>query len=393
MSDTAQQLSERFISLTGRKPEGVWSAPGRVNLIGEHTDYNEGFVLPFAIDRRTRAAVGLRTDRVVRVTSTFDDTPVEFQLTELNAARTAKQIVGWSAYPLGVAWALGQHGADLATVSGVDIIIDSTVPVGAGLSSSAAIESAVALALNDLWSLGFSREKLAKVGQLAENEVVGAPTGIMDQSASLLGESDSAVFLDCRSLDVAIVPLGLAQAELSILVMDTRVSHSHTTGGYAERRAACEAGAAAMGASSLRDVSVADLDRAHELLDDVTFRRVRHVVTENQRVLDTVRALNEEGPLAIGALLDASHVSMRDDFEISIPELDLAVETARAHGAIGARMTGGGFGGAAIALVPHARVAEVETAVKDAFAAQGFTEPVTFTVTPSVGAVRNDPQH
>lgn len=393
MSDTAQQLSERFISLTGRKPEGVWSAPGRVNLIGEHTDYNEGFVLPFAIDRRTRAAVGLRTDRVIRVTSTFDDTPVEFQLTELNAARTAKQIVGWSAYPLGVAWALGQHGADLATVSGVDIIIDSTVPVGAGLSSSAAIESAVALALNDLWSLGFSREKLAKVGQLAENEVVGAPTGIMDQSASLLGESDSAVFLDCRSLDVAIVPLGLAQAELSILVMDTRVSHSHATGGYAERRAACEAGAAAMGASSLRDVSVADLDRAHELLDDVTFRRVRHVVTENQRVLDTVRALDEEGPLAIGALLDASHVSMRDDFEISIPELDLAVETARAHGAIGARMTGGGFGGAAIALVPHARVAEVETAVKDAFAAQGFTEPVTFTVTPSAGAVRNDPQH
>lgn len=215
MSDTAQQLSERFISLTGRKPEGVWSAPGRVNLIGEHTDYNEGFVLPFAIDRRTRAAVGLRTDRVIRVTSTFDDTPVEFQLTELNAARTAKQIVGWSAYPLGVAWALGQHGADLATVSGVDIIIDSTVPVGAGLSSSAAIESAVALALNDLWSLGFSREKLAKVGQLAENEVVGAPTGIMDQSASLLGESDSAVFLDCRSLDVAIVPLGLAQAGAS----------------------------------------------------------------------------------------------------------------------------------------------------------------------------------
>ena len=343
MSDTAQQLSERFISLTGREPDGLWSAPGRVNLIGEHTDYNEGFVLPFAIDRRTRAAVGLRTDRVIRVTSTFDDTAVEFQLTELDAARTAGHIVGWSAYPLGVAWALGQHGADLTTVPGVDIIIDSTVPVGAGLSSSAAIESSVALALNDLWSLGFSREKLAQVGQLAENEVVGAPTGIMDQSASLLGESDSAVFLDCRSLDVTVVPLGLAKAELSILVMDTRVSHSHATGGYAERRAACEAGAAAMGATSLRDVNVSDLGRARELLDDVTFRRVRHVVTENQRVLDTVRVLNEDGPLAIGALLDASHLSMRDDFEISIPELDLAVETAQAHGAIGARMTGGGF--------------------------------------------------
>jgi galactokinase len=389
MSDTVQQLNERFARLTGHNPEGVWSAPGRVNLIGEHTDYNEGFVLPFAIDRRTRAAVGLRTDGVIRVTSTFNDTSVELLLTELDAARTAGQIVGWSAYPLGVAWALGQHGADLTSALGVDILIDSSVPVGAGLSSSAAIESAVALALNDLWSLGFSREKLAQVGQLAENEVVGAPTGIMDQSASLLGAADSAVFLDCRSLDVAVVPLGLAQAKLSILVIDTRVSHSHATGGYAERRAACESGAAAMGASSLRDVRVADLDRARELLDDVTFRRVRHVVTENQRVLDTVRTLGEEGPFAIGGLLDASHVSMRDDFEISIPELDLAVETARTHGAIGARMTGGGFGGAAIALVPHALVGGVESAVEAAFAVHGFTAPVIFTVTPSTGATRN----
>ncbi|MBH0110433.1 galactokinase [Salinibacterium sp. NG22] len=390
MSDTVQQLRKRFSELTGHEPDGVWSAPGRVNLIGEHTDYNEGFVLPFAIDRRTRAAVGLRADGVIRVTSTFDDTSIEVPLSGLDATRSAGEIVGWSAYPLGVAWALGQHGADLNGVPGVDILIDSTVPVGAGLSSSAAIESSVALALNDLWKLGFSREQLAKVGQLAENEVVGAPTGIMDQSASLLGATDSAVFLDCRSLDVEVVPLGLAPAELSILVMDTRVSHSHATGGYSERRASCEAGAAALGASSLRDVSVADLERAQEILDDVTFRRVRHVVTENQRVLDTVRALNEEGPLAIGALLDASHVSMRDDFEISIPELDLAVETAREHGAIGARMTGGGFGGAAIALVPHARVSEVEVAVKEAFAARGFTEPMTFTVTPSQGAERND---
>jgi galactokinase len=391
MSDTARELNERFISLTGREPDGVWSAPGRVNLIGEHTDYNEGFVLPFAIDRRTQAAVGLRTDGVIRVTSTLDNSSVEFPLVELETARDAGKISGWSAYPVGVAWALGQHGAELALLAGVDIMIDSTVPVGAGLSSSAAIESAVALALNDLWNLGFSGEKLAQVGQLAENEVVGAPTGIMDQSASLLGKTDSAVFLDCRSLDVTIVPLGLAQAELSILVMDTRVSHSHATGGYKERRASCEAGAAAMGVSSLRDLTVSDLDRAREILDGVTFRRVRHVVTENQRVLDTVRALNEHGPLAIGALLDASHTSMRDDFEISIPELDLAVDTAREHGAIGARMTGGGFGGAAIALVPHARVNEIETAVKVAFAAHAFTEPVMFTVTPSQGAARNDP--
>jgi len=388
MTTAAEQLSERFTRLYGRTPDGVWSAPGRVNLIGEHTDYNEGFVLPFAIDRRTRAAVGLRPDSVLRVRSTFDESLVEIDVTELNSARISGEIVGWSAYPLGVAWALGEYGADLSAVSGVDIIIDSTVPVGAGLSSSAAIESSVALALNDLWALGLSREELAKVGQLAENDVVGAPTGIMDQSASLLGAADSAVFLDCRSLDVTVVPLGLVSAELSILVVDTHVSHSHATGGYAERRAACESGAAALGVSSLRDVSVADLDRASELLDEVTFRRVRHVVTENQRVLDTVSTLNNEGPLAIGTLLDASHVSMRDDFEISTPELDLAVETARAHGAIGARMTGGGFGGAAIALIPHARVPAVEVAVTEAFAAHGFTEPVMFTVAPSRGAER-----
>ncbi|QAV71486.1 galactokinase [Salinibacterium sp. UTAS2018] len=388
MSTTIDELTARFTEFTGHAPEGVWSAPGRVNLIGEHTDYNEGFVLPFAIDRRTRAAVGLRTDGVIRVTSTFDNAAVEFPLAGLEAARTAGEIVGWSAYPLGVAWALGRHGADLSSVTGVDILIDSTVPVGAGLSSSAAIESSVALALNDLWNLGFTREKLAKVGQLAENEVVGAPTGIMDQSASLLGAADAAVFLDCRSLEAQVVPLGLAKAELSILVMDTRVSHSHATGGYSERRAACEAGAAAMGTSSLRDVSVGDLDRARELLDDVTFRRVRHVVTENQRVLDTVRVLGAEGPLAIGALLDASHISMRDDFEISTPELDLAVETARDNGAIGARMTGGGFGGAAIALVPHALVPTVEAAVVAAFDNAGYGEPATFTVTPSQGAER-----
>ncbi|EAR24313.1 galactokinase [marine actinobacterium PHSC20C1] len=389
MSDAVQELHELFTSTTGHAPDGVWSAPGRVNLIGEHTDYNEGFVLPFAIDRRTRAAVGLRDDGVIRVTSTLDGTSVDWPLRELDAAQNAGEIVGWSAYPLGVAWALGERGAALATLPGVDIMIDSTVPVGAGLSSSAAIESSVALALNELWNLGLSRPVLAQVGQLAENAVVGAPTGIMDQSASLLGETDSAVFLDCRTLDATVVPLGLTLAGLTILVIDTRVAHSHATGGYAERRASCEAGAAALGRSSLRDVSASDLDRALEILDDVTFRRVRHVVTENQRVLDTVRILSEKGPNAIGALLDASHVSMRDDFEISVPELDLAVETARAHGAIGARMTGGGFGGAAIALVPHARVAEVESAVKVAFAGHGFTEPVTFTVTPSQGAERN----
>jgi galactokinase len=386
MTDLRTDTLDSFAEVFGRRADGLWSAPGRVNLIGEHTDYNLGFVFPFAINRRTVVALGLRDDRKARVGSSFADELVEIDLAEL----TPEALSGWAAYPLGVAWALGEFGADLDAVPGFDILIDSNVPVGAGLSSSAAIESAVAIALNDVWQLGLDRRTLARVGQRAENVAVGAPTGIMDQSASLLGERDAAVFLDCRSLEAQIVPLGLEAAGLEIVIIDTGVEHSHATGGYAERRASCEAGALAMGVESLRDVTVDDLGRARELLDDVTFRRVRHVVTEDQRVLDTVRTLREHGPTAIGELLDASHRSMRDDFEISVPELDLAVETAQANGASGARMTGGGFGGAAIALVPSDTVSRVLVALDGAFAENGFGQPDLFTVTPSEGAKREN---
>jgi len=371
-------------------PGGVWSAPGRVNLIGEHTDYNDGFVLPFAIDRRTTVALTLRADGVIRVTSSFDTEAAEVRLADLNDAVAAGEVTGWSAYPLGVAWALGWRGADLATEPGVDLVIDSDVPVGAGLSSSAAIESAVAVALNEVWQLGLDRETLAQAGQHAENAVVGAPTGIMDQSASLLGQQGTAVFLDCRSFETRNVPLDLEPNGLVVLVIDTGVHHSHATGGYRDRRASCDAGALALGVMSLRDVIVDDLERANVLLDDVTFRRVRHVVTENARVLATVAVLESEGPRAIGDLLDASHLSMRDDFEISIPELDVAVEAARAGGALGARMTGGGFGGAAIALVPVDELDAVKSAVAKAFERHGFATPTMFTVTPSAGARRED---
>nr|BFF15273.1 hypothetical protein GCM10025699_65760 [Microbacterium flavescens] len=263
------------------------------------------------------------------------------------------------------------------------------MPVGAGLSSSAALECAVAVAFAELWSIDVNRSTLAAVGQLAENDAVGAPTGIMDQSASLLGQADSGVFLDCRSLDADVVDLGFAAAGLEVLVIDTNVEHAHATGGYVERRSSCEKGAAALGVTSLRDLDAGDLERAEETLDDETFRRVRHVITENQRVLDTVRTLRTEGPLAIGRLLDASHVSMRDDFEISVPELDLAVATAQATGALGARMTGGGFGGSAIALVPAEARAAVEAAVVAAFADAAYTAPTLFTVNAAEGARRD----
>ena len=384
--DIRDDVQAQFLALYGYEPAGQWSAPGRVNLIGEHTDYNLGFVLPFAINRRTFVTLGLRDDRVIRVASSFADEVVEIPLAEL----APEALHGWSAYPLGVAWALGEHGADLASVPGVDIFIESDVPVGAGLSSSAALECAIAIALNDAWRLTLSRPVLAQVGQRAENVAVGAPTGIMDQSASLLGQKDCAVFLDCRSLESEIVDLGLEAAGLVLLIIDTGVSHDHSTGGYAERRASCELGARMLGVDSLRDVTVDDLPRAREILDEVTFRRVRHVVTENQRVLDTVDVLRDLGPIGIGDLLDASHRSMRDDFEISVRELDLAVETATSNGAIGARMTGGGFGGAAIALIRSDDLSRLEVAIDGAFAEHGFSQPDTFVVTAAQGASREN---
>ena len=384
MTDIRDDVQYDFEQFFGYASQGVWSAPGRVNLIGEHTDYNEGFVLPFAINRRTVLALGTRDDAVIRVASSFADEVAEIAIASLQP----DALSGWSAYPLGVAWALGQHGADLATVPGFDVYLESTVPVGAGLSSSAAIESAIAIALNDQWNLGLDRQALATVGQLAENQAVGAPTGIMDQSASLLGKRDSAVFLDCRSLDAEVINLGFAEAGLELMIIDTHVSHAHSTGGYADRRASCEEGALAMGVPSLRYLDVDDLPKAKTVMSDETFRRVRHVVTENQRVLDTVVTLRLSGPSAIGALLDASHVSMRDDFEISVPELDVAVATAQANGAIGARMTGGGFGGSAIALVPSAEIPRLTTAITEAFAANGFTAPTLFVVNADNGAER-----
>lgn len=388
MTDTLiGSVKAGFLAKFGYEPTGVWSAPGRVNLIGEHTDYNEGFVFPFAINRHTFAAIALRTDSIARVSSSFS--PAIHQTEVESIARDDAH--DWAAYPFGAAWAIQEMANSLLIefkATGFDCYIESDVPVGAGLSSSAAIECAVALALNELWNVGLDRRQLARVGQMGENVIVGAPTGIMDQSASLLGETDHAVFLDCRTLEAEAIELGFAAAGLELLIIDTKVAHRLVDGGYAARRAACETGAAALGALSLRDVSVDDLARAEELLDDVTFRRVRHVITENQRVLDTVAALQASGPHAIGKLMYSSHESMRDDFEISVDELDTAVEIALRHGAVGARMTGGGFGGAAIALTPIEKIGEVSLSVLAEFEALGYAKPDIFAVSAAQGAKR-----
>lgn len=377
-----EELASRFKNEFGAAPDGIWQAPGRVNLIGEHTDYNEGFVLPFAIDRAARVAVAVRGDSTVRLLSTYGD---QGMVTASLDGLEPERAKGWTKYPLGVLWALRELEIG---VPGFDLLLDSDVPLGAGLSSSHAIECAVISALNDLTGAGLTAEEMVLATQRAENGFVGAPTGIMDQSASLRGTAGHAVFLDCRDQNATLVPFETAPSGLVLLVIDTKVSHSHADGGYASRRAACQLGAEVLGVKALRDVQVGDLPEASGLLDETTFRRVRHVVTENDRVLQTVERLEAEGPSSIGPLLDASHASMRDDFEISCPELDLAVDTARAHGAIGARMTGGGFGGAAIALTPAEAQSEVRAAVVRAFAEAEYAAPDIFTVSPAPGARR-----
>jgi len=370
-----------FRERTGRDPDGVWAAPGRVNLIGEHTDYNDGFVLPAAIDRQVVAAAGRRDGGRLRVWSLQEGPPADLELAGIGPGR----VEGWAAYPAGVAWALGQAGVE---VGGVDLVVDGDVPGGAGLSSSAALECATATALADLFEAGLDPVALAGVARRAENEVVGVPSGVMDQMVSMLGRAGHALFLDTRSLETEQVPLPLEAVGLCLLVLDTRAGHRLVDGAYADRRAACEAAAAALGVPALRDATLGRVEAAASELGEERFRRARHVVTENARVLAAVGLLRAGDLDRLGPLLAASHASLRDDYEVSSPELDTAVEAAVAAGAVGARMTGAGFGGSAIALVGTDLAGRVGDRVRDAFAAAGFGPPAVEAVTASDGARR-----
>ncbi|MFF7950771.1 galactokinase [Streptomyces griseorubiginosus] len=380
----AQQVRDGFVELYGTDPEGVWSAPGRVNLIGEHTDYNDGFVMPFALPHTATAAVSRRTDGVLRLHSgDVEGGVVELRLDDL----APESDRNWTAYPAGVVWALREAGHP---VTGADIHLTSTVPAGAGLSSSAALEVVVALALNDLYELGLQRWQLARLCQRAENVYVGAPTGIMDQTASACCESGHALFLDTRDLSQKQIPFDLAAEGMVLLVVDTQVKHSHSEGEYGKRRAGCERGAALLGVDALRDIPYGELDAALGRLgdDEEAVRLVRHVVTEDERVEKVVALLESGETRAIGPVLVAGHASLRDDFRISCPELDLVVDTALASGALGARMTGGGFGGSAIVLAEATDVEAITKAVEQAFAAAEFTAPRVFEAVPSAGARR-----
>jgi galactokinase len=375
----AEAVTQDFVTRHGHRPTGVWAAPGRVNLIGEHTDYNDGFVMPFALAQAVTVAAAPRDDRRWSVSSLSNGESAVFGPADLQPG-----MAGWQAYVAGVVWALAEAGHE---VGGADLVLTSDVPIGAGLSSSAALECAVLAALADLDGLRIEPLERARLARRCENAFVGAPTGLMDQAASTLCTADHALFFDCRTLESTQVALPLGAAGLELLVLDTNTPHTHVDGEYAERRRTCEEAAALLGVPALRDVT--DLDAALAALPaEVMRRRVRHIVTENARVLAAAQVLDAGRVADLAPLLDASHASMRDDFEITVPTVDLAVVTARGAGALGARMTGGGFGGCIIALVPAGGAEGVASAVSEAFSAAGYAAPEHFVAAPSQGAHR-----
>jgi galactokinase len=358
-----------------------WRAPGRVNLIGEHTDYNDGFVLPFAIGLGCDATVERRDDDVVAITSAQRDDAVRIRLDEL-----APGVGGWAAYAAGVVWTLREQGI---AVGGVDIALDADVPSGSGLSSSAALVCSVTCALDELFAADLDAAQRLAVSRRAENDYVGAPTGGMDQLVSLRAHAGNALFCDMRTLEVDHVPFDVAAEDLAVLVLDSGAEHHHADGEYRQRREGCERAARLLGVAALRDITLGELDDALRRLPDDELRRyVRHVVTEDARVLQTVELLRAGRIREIGPVLTESHASMRDDYRITIPELDVAADTLVAAGAYGARMTGGGFGGCVVAVLDEATVDDATAAVTAAYAEHGFRAPRPMIVRPERGAHR-----
>jgi len=368
------KIREEFGKAFGREAEIVATAPGRVNLIGEHIDYSDGFVLPFAIKYETSVAIGRNGLGKFR----FSSAQRPEEIIELDSL-TPLHGETWGRYVAGVIWALGIS-------EGLDIFVDGQVPVGAGLSSSAALECSTAVALNELFGLGKSLKDLARITQRAENDFVGVPCGIMDQSVSLMGHAGSALLLDCRDLSTRNIPFDIASHGLELLIIDTRVHHELVDGGYAERRASCEKAVAELGITSLRDISVSDYEARKSELDPTTYIRGFHAVTEMKRVLDTVEALQAGDFTRVGSLLNASHRSLSEDYTVSCPELDLVVSIANENGALGARMVGGGFGGSAIALAKVEAIEAIQGAILVKMNEAGFPQPRFFTSLPSDGA-------
>jgi galactokinase len=372
-----------FETTFGDSPAGVWSAPGRVNLIGEHTDYTGGFVMPLAIEQRAYVAARPRTDRLVRAVASGHETQ-SVSLDDVGLGRPG----GWLSYLAGAAWVAGRARSGATPDHGWDLALLSDVPVGAGLSSSAAITCATLLAMNDLDGWGVDRQDLARWAQRVEHEVAGIPCGIMDQTASLQCTAGHVLFMDTQSQERVQVPWPAQETGFALLVTNTNAPHMLVDGQYADRRRLCEEATVLLGASSLRDATLADLEAADGRLSAEQAACARHVISENARVLRTRDLLAAGQAMELGPELTASHVSLRDDFRVTVPQLDCAVDAALAAGARGARMTGGGFGGCTIALVDVDSAGAVEEAIDAAFAEAGFTAPEHFLATPSAGARR-----
>jgi len=393
LEDGSARAAEIFTKAFGTTPAGTWSAPGRANLIGEHTDYNGGLVFPFALLHRTYVALTPREDTQVRIVSGQESATWEGNLNEI----TAGSVSGWAAYVLGVAWALREAGYD---VRGFDAAVTSCVPYGAGLSSSAALEASFAVAFDAVFNLGLGgtqdepndegRKILVEACIRAEREMAGANTGGMDQSASLRSREGYLLLLDCLDQSVRHVPFDLASSGLALLIIDTRAPHELVDGQYAARRATCETAARALGVGTLREIAddsaaassvyerLTQAAAHGELADedlDVVIRRVRHVLGDIERVHVVERLLAAGRTAEVGAVLTEAHASLRDDYEVSCPELDVAVDAAVATGALGGRMVGGGFGGSAIALVHLADAEAVAQGVAHAFTQAGYGAP------------------
>ncbi|KNX39034.1 galactokinase [Luteipulveratus halotolerans] len=372
-----------FRSEFGASPDGFWFAPGRVNLIGEHTDYNDGFVLPMALPLGTVAAVRRRDDGVLRVHSAEARETRTITLSEVAPGGD----LGWLSYVAGVAWAAGEQGLD---VPGFDISLEANLLQGAGLSSSASLSCVTAKAWSDLAEWGLDGDAIAALGRTAENEIAGAPTGVMDQLASVHGRAGHAMKIDTRSIDVEQIPFDLAAQGLSLLVVDSRAPHALVDGEYAERRASCREAALMLGVPALRDVPLDGLDETlGRMKSDLLRRRARHIITDSARVLEVSGLMQDGGDVRrIGPLLNDSHASMRDDFEITVPQVDVLQEALVSAGAHGARMTGGGFGGSVIALVDAGSEDWIIEAAHQAATAHGYDEPTGFVATAADGAHR-----
>ena len=380
---TVEEITTAFDHLYGTRPR-IYRAPGRVNLIGEHTDYNEGFVMPMAINFATHVAIAKRDDRVLRIRSDIFKEDASMDLT----AAPARGRKHWSDYAFGVAVKLQEAGH---AISGANLLVHGEVPLGSGLSSSAALEVSTGLGLLDISEEKIDRLQLAKTCQKAENEFVGARTGLMDQFIACFGKAGHAVMIDCRSLESQALPI---PDEVSLVVCNTMVKHELASSEYNARREQCEEGVRILSrqlpnVNSLRDVSVAEVDKFRHELGEVIYKRCLHITSENDRVRAAANALQERDLKTFGKLMNESHESLRDDYEVSCRELDVMVDLARAiDGVFGARMTGGGFGGCTVNMVDVSAAGEFARAIKADYAKATGHAPEVYVCAAADGAER-----